>query len=167
MNFNFLSLKWFLHPEGPSCKILLACLRHCLRKIHFYDSFLLLSKLSVKFRSWTASISCHWRFQCHVIKDHLTISKSIDTRPISTTHKWSKMSSKLLQVYFCKNISNWLHVYSGQQTGLAVKGLQVPPEGRHLYYFFCSFSTTYFSFLKKFWTKKWIFGTVWHTFLNI
>ena len=69
-----------------------------------FSWFIFISKLLVKFRSWTV-ISCHRRFQCLVIKDHLRISKSIDSRPIST-HKWLKMSSKLLlQVYLCKNIS--------------------------------------------------------------
>ena len=69
-----------------------------------FSWFIFISKLLVKFQSWTV-ISCHRRFQCPVVKDHLRTSKSIDSRPIST-HKWLKMSSKLLlQVYLCKNIS--------------------------------------------------------------
>ena len=32
-----------LHPEGLSCKIFLTYLQNCLRKIHFYNSFLLVS----------------------------------------------------------------------------------------------------------------------------
>ena len=65
-----------------------------------FSWFIFISKLLVKFQTWTV-ISCHRRFQCHVIKDTLRSSKSIDSRPIST-HKWLKMSPKLLtQVYLC------------------------------------------------------------------
>ena len=67
-----------------------------------FSWFIFISKLLVKFRSWTV-ISCHRRFQCLVKEDHLRISKSIDSRPIST-HKYLKMSPKLLlQVYLWKN----------------------------------------------------------------
>ena len=67
-----------------------------------FSWFIFISKLLVKFQTWTV-ISCHRRFQCLVIKDHLRISKSIDSRPIST-HKYLKMSPKLLlQVYLWKN----------------------------------------------------------------
>ena len=69
-----------------------------------FSWFIFISKLLVKFQTWTV-IGCHRRFQCPLIKDHLRSLKSIDTRPIST-HKWLKMSPKLLlKVYKCKNCS--------------------------------------------------------------
>ena len=77
-----------------------------LSQIDPFSWFIFISKLLVKFQTWTV-ISCHRRFQCHVIKDTLRSSKSIDSRPIST-HKWLKMSPKLLtQVYLWKDSSTF------------------------------------------------------------